>query len=499
MPFSTTGHTLMWKTRLAAIVLLVAGIGIGYFVYASEVALHGSRVVPGSAALNRFPFKLGLDLSGGAHLIYRADLASTTPSERKDSMDALRDVIERRVNLFGVAEPLVQIESGASDREGRLIVELPGVTDVNKAIQLIGETPTLEFMKEKSKEEIDAYQKAIEAFKKDQEAGKNPPITAELLAGPYEQTGLTGRYLKRATLEFDQTTREPIVSLEFNEEGAALFASITKENVGKTVAIYLDRNLGNFEPISAPVVREEILGGKAQITGKFTPEEAKGLVGRLNSGALPVDKMELLSTETIGATLGEKAAKDGVNAGMYGLAVVAIFLILWYRLPGLLAVIALGMYVVMMLALFKLIPVTLTAAGIAGFILSIGMAVDANILIFARMKEELATGKTVSDAIHEGFHRAWLSIRDSNISSIITAVILFWFGTSLIEGFALTFGIGVLVSMFTAITITRTFLFALGVQENTGVARFFFGSGILNSFLASRASKASEATEATRS
>ncbi|KKU49455.1 MAG: Protein translocase subunit SecD, partial [Parcubacteria group bacterium GW2011_GWA1_47_10] len=414
----------MWKTRLAAIVLLVAGIGIGYFVYASEVALHGSRVVPGSAALNRFPFKLGLDLSGGAHLIYRADLASTTPSERKDSMDALRDVIERRVNLFGVAEPLVQIESGASDREGRLIVELPGVTDVNKAIQLIGETPTLEFMKEKSKEEIDAYQKAIEAFKKDQEAGKNPPITAELLAGPYEQTGLTGRYLKRATLEFDQTTREPIVSLEFNEEGAALFAtlefdqttrepivslefneegaalfaSITKENVGKTVAIYLDRNLGNFEPISAPVVREEILGGKAQITGKFTPEEAKGLVGRLNSGALPVDKMELLSTETIGATLGEKAAKDGVNAGMYGLAVVAIFLILWYRLPGLLAVIALGMYVVMMLALFKLIPVTLTAAGIAGFILSIGMAVDANILIFARMKEELATGKTVSDA-----------------------------------------------------------------------------------------------------
>ncbi len=469
----------MWKTRLAAIVLLMAGIGIGYFVYVSEGALYGSRVVPGSVTLGKFPFKLGLDLSGGSHLIYRADLASTTPSERKNSMDALRDVIERRVNLFGVAEPLVQIESGANDREGRLIVELPGITDVNQAIKMIGETPTLEFMKERSQKEMDAYQKAVAAFKKDRDAGKKPQITPELLAGPYESTGLTGRYLDRASLEFNQTTREPIVSLAFNKEGADLFAKITKENVGKTIAIYLDRNLGNLDPISAPVVREEITGGKAQITGKFTPEEAKQLVGRLNSGALPVDKMELLSTESIGATLGEKAAKDGVTAGAYGLAVVAIFLLLWYRLPGLLAVVALGMYVVMMLALFKLIPVTLTAAGIAGFILSIGMAVDANILIFARMKEELTTGKTVSDAIHEGFHRAWLSIRDSNISSIITAVILFWFGTSLIEGFALTFGIGVLVSMFTAITITRTFLFALGVQENSGVARFLFGSGIL--------------------
>lgn len=470
----------MWKTRLTAIMILIAGIAVGYFVYASEGAIHGSRVVPGSVALGKFPFKLGLDLSGGSHLIYRADLASTTASERKDSMDALRDVIERRVNLFGVAEPLVQIESGANDHEGRLIVELPGVTDVNRAVKMIGETPTLEFMKERSKAEIDAYQKAVEAFKKDQEAGKNPKITPELLAGPYESTGLTGRYLKRATLEFNQTTREPIVSIEFNDEGTKLFASITKGNVGKTIAIYLDRNLGNFEPISAPVVREEITGGKAQITGKFTPEEAKQLVGRLNSGALPVDKMELLSTESIGATLGEKAAKDGVKAGVYGLAVVAIFLLLWYRLPGLFAVVALGMYVVMMLALFKLIPVTLTAAGIAGFILSIGMAVDANILIFARMKEELATGKTVNAAIREGFHRAWLSIRDSNISSIITAVILFWFGTSLIEGFALTFGIGVLISMFTAITITRTFLFALGVEENKGLARFLFGSGIFS-------------------
>lgn len=468
----------MWKTRLMAALLLLAGVAIGFFVYVSEPGLAGDTGLPGSERFKEFSFKLGLDLSGGSHLVYRADLASTTPAERSDAMDSLRDVIERRVNLFGVSEPLVQIESGATGDEGRLIVELPGVTDVNRAIAMIGETPTLEFMKERSKEEIEAYQKAIEAFQKDQEAGKNPQITPELLAGPYEPTPLTGRYLDRATLEFDQTTREPIVSLSFNEEGADIFAQLTKENIGKTIAIFLDRNLGNLEPISAPVVREEITGGKAQITGQFTPEEAKELVGRLNSGALPVDKMELLSTQTIGATLGAQAAKDGVLAGIYGLLIVALFIILWYRLPGVLAVIALGIYVVMMLAIFKLIPVTLTAAGIAGFILSIGMAVDANILIFARMKEELAAGKTVSDAIREGFHRAWLSIRDSNISSIITAVILFWFGTSLIEGFALTFGLGVLVSMLTAITFTRTFLFALGIQQNKGTTKFLFGSGV---------------------
>jgi len=482
-----------------AVLLLLAGIGIGFFVYVSEPGLVGDKSLPGSEKFKNFSFKLGLDLSGGSHLIYRADLASTTPTERADAMDSLRDVIERRVNLFGVSEPLVQIESGASDNEGRLIIELPGVTDVNSAIAMIGETPTLEFMKERSAEEIAAYQKALEAFIKAQEANETPEITPELIAGPYEPTELTGRYLDRATLEFDQTTREPIVSLSFNKEGADIFAELTKENIGKTIAIFLDRNLGNGEPISAPVVREEITGGKAQITGQFTPEEAKELVGRLNSGALPVDKMELLSTQTIGATLGGEATRDGVKAGIYGLAIVALFIILWYRLPGVLAVVALAIYVVMMLALFKLIPVTLTAAGIAGFILSIGMAVDANILIFARMKEELAVGKTVSDAIHEGFHRAWLSIRDSNISSMITAVILFWFGTSLIEGFALTFGLGVLISMLTAITFTRTFLFALGIQENKGAIKFLFGSGIFNSFLVSRASKASEVNQAIRS
>ena len=345
------------------------------------------------------------------------------------------------------------------------------------AVDMIGQTPKLEFMKERPKAELEAYNKAIEKFKTDQAAGKPLVIPAELLNGPYVATELNGRFLERAVLEFDQTTREPIVSIVFNKQGSDIFAQLTKDNVGKTIAIYLDRELGNPNPISAPVVNEAILGGKAQITGKFTALEAKTLVGRLNSGALPVDKLELLSTQTISAPLGAKALMAGVWAGVWGLIIVAGFLILWYRLPGLVSVLALAIYVVIMLVLFKFMGVTLTAAGIAGFILSMGMAVDANILIFERTREELRKGHSVHDAIREGFTRAWTSIRDSNISSIITAVILFWFGTSLIKGFALTFGLGVVISMFTAISISRTLLFALPFSGHGAVVRTLFGSG----------------------
>ncbi len=250
-----------------------------------------------------------------------------------------------------------------------------------------------------------------------------------------------------------------------------MFADITKNNVGKSLAIFLDG-----APISAPTIREEITGGIAQISGNFTPEEAKQLVGRLNSGALPVP-ISLVSTQTIGPTLGALAVDAGVKAALIGFLVIAIFLTLWYRLPGLIAVIALCLYVGIVLALFKLIPVTLTAAGIAGFIISIGMAVDANVLIFERIKEEIRNGRTLADAMHTGFARAWTSIRDSNKSSIITALILFWFGTSLIQGFALTFGIGVLASMLSAILISRLFLYALGIKKQNALTGFLFGSG----------------------
>ncbi len=415
----------MLKHKILTLSFLILGLALGYFVYVTQADSHG-----------RFAFKLGLDLQGGTQLVYEADTSSLPQADVDESVASLKDVIERRVNLFGVAEPLVQVQG-----ERRLIVELPGVTDLAGAIKVIGATPVLEFMVE----------------------GGNP--------GEYVPTGLTGRFLKRASLTFDQVTYQTSVSLDFNEEGAALFADITRENLGKTVAIYLDG-----APISTPVVQSEITDGRAQITGNFTPEEAKLLVGRLNSGALPVP-IHLISTENVGASLGENVLRQDVMAGIWGTLIVALFLILWYRLPGLLAVVALMLYIVLNLTIFKLIPVTLTAAGITGFILSIGMAVDANILIFERTKEEMRRGKTIQTAVHEGFARAWLSIRDSNVSSIITAVVLFWLGTSVVKGFALTLGIGVLTSMLTAITVTRLLLYSLSLKE-TKVARLLFSNGL---------------------
>ncbi len=447
--------------------ILILGFGVAVFVYRSEPKTHPDHIVHNST-LAKFPFKLGLDLSGGSHLVYKADVSQLEPGGVKDAMDALRDVIERRVNLFGVSEPVVQVQQGSFSAAGeqRLIVDLPGVTDVNKAIELIGQTPLLEFKVEKAASD-----------KKPQEITTSVDKNGQVVLPPvnpldnYESTGLTGRYLKRATLEFDQNTRQPVIGLQFDDQGSALFAKITKENVGKVLAIFLDGS-----PISAPVVREEITGGTAQISGSFTPEEAKLLVGRLNSGALPVP-ISLVSTQTIGPTLGAQAVDAGVKAALIGFLVIAIFLTLWYRLPGFIAVLALCLYISIMLALFKLIPVTLTAAGIAGFIISIGFAVDANVLIFERIKEEIKNGRTIIDAMHTGFARAWTSIRDSNTSSIITALILFWFGTSLIQGFALTFGLGVLVSMLSAISISRLFLYALGIKSHNKVTEFFFGSG----------------------
>lgn len=441
----------MLKMRVNALWILLAGIAVGYFVITSQINPE-----------SRFPFKFGLDLSGGTHLIYKADVSEVNPVETADLMNALRDVIERRVNLFGVAEPIVQVEQGgrfAGVIEERLIVELPGVTDVAEAVALIGETPLLEFR----------------LLSEDQEVSEHDATTTP--EDLFVATGLTGRFLQRATLEFGSghsggISNEPIVVLDFDKEGAQLFEEITTDNVGRILGIFLDG-----EPISTPVIREPITGGTATISGGFAPDEARLLVRNLNFGALPVP-IELISTQTIGASLGKEALERGMVAGATGLTLVALFMTLWYRLPGVVALMSLSIYILIMLAIFKLIPITLTAAGLAGFILSIGLAVDANVLIFERMKEELASGKDTEFAIRDGFHRAWLAIRDGNISSIITAVILFWFGTSLVEGFALTFGIGILISMLTAITITRTFLFALGKYENVGTVKFLFGTGI---------------------
>src|SRR3989338_7476714 len=443
---------LMRKHIWISIILILTFALIGFFLVRSE--RDGAK----------FPFRFGLDLVGGTELIYKADTSKV--SDVSGAMQSLKEVIERRVNIFGVSEPLVQTESAgiiSGNALERLIVELPGVKDIELAKKLIGETPILEFRLEKS---------GAEEFVSTIASGT--PIALDDVFYPAE---LTGRYLAHASVEFDPQTGVPLVGLEFTSEGALLFAKITHDNVGKPLAVILDGSI-----LSAPVIQSEITGGKAQITGNFTPEEAKALVRNLNYGALPVP-ITLATSQTIGASLGDVALHSGVRAGVIGFIALVIFLIIWYRLPGLVASVALISYIVLSLAIFKIIPVTLTTAGLAGFILSIGMAVDANVLIFERAAEELKKGKSISDALHEGFRRAWLSIRDSNISSIITAIVLFWLGTSAVKGFALTLGLGVIISMFTAITVSRTFLFAIAPNEDSthstslSVKRFLFSNG----------------------
>lgn len=457
----------MLKTRIIAVFLIIIAFIIGWFTYYSQIA-------PTDSSFSR-PFKLGLDLNGGTHLVYKADVSKIEPSEIKVSMQALRDVMEKRVNAFGVGEPVVQVEEGgvlgSKDAQYKLIIELPGVTDVNEALKMIKDTPVLDF-RILSKNNADAFN---EKYKDSEE---NDEVKNTELLKLFTPTGITGRMLERASLEFNQTTGEPSVALTFNSEGRALFAKTTKENVNNIVGIFLDNR-----PISLPVVREEIRDGKAVISGAFNLNEAKELVRNLNYGALPVP-IEHISTQTVGASLGQSALNGGIRAGIFSLIVIGIFLIIWYRLPGLISVVSLAIYTIIMLLVFKLLPVTLTAAGIAGFILSIGMAVDANILIFERMKEELKRGKEISDAMHEGFARAWLSIRDSNTSSIITGAILYYFGsTSVITGFALVFVLGVLVSMFTAITASRVFLYAVAPKNKNRVSTFLISNGFTRTII----------------
>ena len=424
-------------------------------------------------------FKYGLDLNGGTSLIYVADLskieqanqlamsASSTVSTTtgkvvetvensklniEDSMNGLRDVIEKRINVFGVSEPIIRTEYSQYTGEHRLVVELPGITDINKAISTIGDTPTLEF-------------KLVNI-----ETAADGSTSTKLM-----DTGLNGNYLKKSILSFDSYTNKPQVVVSFNDEGAKMFSDITANNIGKQMAIYLDGNV-----VSSPIIQEKIAGGQATISGNFTTDEAKTLVTRLNSGALPVP-IKLASSQVVVATLGDQAKAQGLLAGEIGLAVIILLMILWYRLPGFIASISLLAYVGIVLILFKTMPVVLTAAGIAGFIISIGVAIDANILIFERLKEEIRRGKNIADAVEEAFARAWTSIRDSNIASILVAWTLFYFGSSLLAGFGLVFGIGVVVSMISAMFISKYFLRAVVPTDTNGkyykVMKFLFMSG----------------------
>lgn len=442
----------MLKHRLISIFLIIILLSSAFFVYKTE------------QGQSKYKFKLGLDLNGGTELTYKID-SSSVVSNLDSSIQTLRDVIERRVNIFGVSEPVVYTQNSVfSEDESsshKLIVELPGVTNVADAISMIGQTPKLEFM----------------LVRPEMRGLSQEEISSKRMEEVFMETGLDGSLLKKSELQFTTQSQgisgKPVVGLTFNDQGKDLFAKITRENKGGLLAIFLDGN-----PISIPVINEEITDGKAVISGNFTAQEAKDLVRNLNYGTLPLP-IYLESTNSIGPSLGVTALRSGERALVFSFILIAIFLIIYYRLPGFVASLSLLFYVIISFVVFKLIPITLTSAGIAGFILSVGMAVDANILIFERLKEELKKGNTVSDAIRLGFARAWLSIRDSNISSMITALVLFWLGTSSVKGFALTLGVGVLISMLTAITISRTFLFAITSESKSDsrLKKFLFSNG----------------------
>jgi len=540
----------IWLSFLAIVVIFVLAVFVAFPQIPKIIKL---------SFFEKTKINFGLDIQGGTRLIYEADVSQVKDTDKTDAVEGARDVIERRVNAFGVSEPVVQTSKAGGSY--RVMVELPGVKDVQQAIKMIGETPLLEFKEQpefppmtdeqtkemeefnkKAKETADDILKKINKgedfdalakeksedpgskeqggdlgyFQKGQmvpefetevfdnlkvgEVSKEPVKTqfgyhiikktderetdkdgekvkeakaSHILikiktetdyqdrAGvdPYgfKNTDLSGKQLKTSAVQFDPNTNEPVVNIEFDEEGSRLFAEITKRNVGKPVAIYLDG-----QPISVPRVNEEITGGSAVISGQFDLKEAKELSRRLNAGALPVP-IKILSQQNIGASLGKDSVEKSIVAGIIGIAAIAFFMILFYRFPGLLAVCALVLYSLIVFAIFKVssltsFPITITLAGLAGFVLSIGMAVDANILIFERMKEELRQGKPLYRAMDDGFSRAWLSIRDSNVSSLITCAILYIFGTSIVQGFALSLAIGIAVSMFSAITVTRTLM-----------------------------------------
>ena len=398
-----------------SLIVLVA-IAAGIFVYPKWI---GAKVEP---------WHLGLDLVGGSHLVYQIDLSKVSSTDQGSVVNGLRDVIEKRVNLFGVSEP--NVYTAQSGNQAQLIVDLAGVKNVTDAINEIGQTPELDF----------------------REVPGNGSSTVITSSTQFTYTNLDGEYVTGAQLIFDPTTGAPEVQISFNTDGAQIFQEITAANVGKPLAIFLDNNL-----IEAPTVTQEISGGQAVISGGFTVDSAKTLVERFNAGALPAP-ITLISQQTISPTLGSDSLRDVIVAGIIGTILVMLFMIFYYRLLGLFAALSLIIYIALTLGLFKLIPITLSLAGLAGFILTIGMAVDANVLIFERIKEELKRGLPKSSALEEGFRRAWPSIRDSNTSTIITAIILYFFTSSFVQGFALTLLLGVLVSLFSAITTTRLFL-----------------------------------------
>ncbi len=396
-----------------------------------------------STRLGRDGFQLGLDLKGGTHLVYQADLSQKDPSMTDaEVMASVKAKIERRANAYGVTEPLIQIQG-----DDRIVVELPGITDVDRAIEIIGEVAVLEIREELRDESGNAIL--------DEDGNIQWVVATATGSDGVTIEKLTGKYLQpNAYVGLEQTTNKPQVVFEWNDEGATLFTEITTRNLNQPIAIFLDGENIQTATVSAVISSSGVISG-------MTLQEAQDLVIQLNSGSLDVP-LTIVQRTDVDATLGSDSLTKSLIAGAIGIGIVILFMVYYYHLPGAIAAAALLIYTAIVLAVYKLIPVTLTLPGIAGFVISVGMAVDANILIFERLKEELRAGRTLHRAVEEGFRRAWPSIRDSNISTFITCAILYWFGNTfgafMVKGFALTLFIGVAISMFSAVTITQTFI-----------------------------------------
>lgn len=435
---------LVFFTVVATVISLPAELPVKFTISGRKIDYTFKRpniVVNflGTPVTSNLDLKQGLDIQGGMQVVLRADMKDIPASDRKTALESAKEVVQRRVDLYGVSEPLVQ--TSVTDNEYRIIVELAGVKDPTEALQLIGTTAKLDFRLQNATPSAAATTSAMAFFQ------------------DFLPTNLTGKQLRRAGVQFDQKTGEPLVSLEFNQEGQQIFAELTKQYVGQVLGIFLDGI-----PVTAPRISTPILDGRAVITGSFTLEQAKQLSIQLNAGALPVP-IEVIQQRSIGASLGSQSIQKSVEAGVIGIMFVIVFMIVNYGWRGFLASISLFCYAVFTVAIYKIFSVTLTLPGIAGLLLSIGMAVDSNILIFERMKEEVRSGKSFDQAVELGFSRAWNSIKDANLTTIFIALVLinpldfaFLNSSGLVKGFGMTLLIGVLVSLFTSMVVTRVLM-----------------------------------------
>jgi preprotein translocase subunit SecD len=429
--------------------------------------------IAAAVVLTQVPLRLGLDLRGGSQLTLLVKTTETVPQITPEKLEAVRQVVENRINPNGVQEIVVQIVG-----EDQLLVQLPGVSDPTEAEKVLQDVAKLDFRQQRQSTEA---QFAIELQLREQKrlelatlqqandaaavAQKQAEITSseQGIAALFEKTELTGEKLKNAYAQPLQGNSWEVV-LVFDDQGAKEFADLTKSvaGTGRSLGIFLDDRLLSAPRVDAKYAEAGITGGTASITGGFDAQGAARLSQQLQGGALPVP-VEVVENRTVGATLGQDSIQRSIYAGLFGLLLVLIFMVIYYRLPGLIANIALLLYALFTMAIFDIVPVTLTLPGIAGFILSIGMAVDANVLIFERTREELQAGKTLYRSVEAGFYRAFSSILDSNVTTLIACGALWFLGAGLVKGFALTLAIGIVVSMFTALTCSRTLLLvALG-------------------------------------